>query len=90
MRSDRNFDALIIGYYERGKLFYAGRTRNGFTPPLRVELIKRLRRLRTETCPFANLPEMRTGDENWPLGPGPNRRQDEGMPLAEASAGWAV
>jgi ATP-dependent DNA ligase len=28
---------------------YAGRTRNGFAPPLRVELIKRLRRLRTET-----------------------------------------
>jgi ATP-dependent DNA ligase len=59
--SDRNFDALIIGYYERGKLFYAGRTRNGFTPPLRVELMKRLRPLQTETCPFANLPEMRTG-----------------------------
>jgi hypothetical protein len=33
--NDRNFDALIIGYYERGKLFYAGCTRNGFTPPLR-------------------------------------------------------
>jgi bifunctional non-homologous end joining protein LigD len=59
--SDRNFDALIIGYYEEGKLFYAGRTRNGFTPPLRVELMKRLRPLRTETCPFANLPEKRPG-----------------------------
>lgn len=33
MPSDRNFDALIIGYYEEGKLFYVGRTRNGFTPP---------------------------------------------------------
>jgi bifunctional non-homologous end joining protein LigD len=31
--SDRNFDALIIGYYEKGKLLYAGRTRNGFTHP---------------------------------------------------------
>src|ERR1700682_2231737 len=29
--SDKNFDALIIGYYEKGKLLYAARTRNGFT-----------------------------------------------------------
>src|SRR5688572_20033244 len=26
------FDALIFGYYEAGKLLYAARTRNGFTP----------------------------------------------------------
>ena len=31
-----------------------------------MKLIKRLCRLQTETCPFANLPEMRTG--RW--GPG--------------------
>jgi ATP-dependent DNA ligase len=43
--SDKNFDALIIGYYEKGKLLYAGRTRNGFTPAIRVELAKRLRPL---------------------------------------------
>jgi DNA ligase D-like protein (predicted ligase) len=74
--SDRNFDALIIGYYEKGELLYAGRTRNGFTPPLRVELMKRLRPLQAETCPFANLPEERSG--RW--GQGPHRRQDERMP----------
>ena len=26
----KTFDALIFGYYEHGKLLYAGRTRNGF------------------------------------------------------------
>jgi hypothetical protein len=26
--SDKNFDALVIGYYEKGKLLYAARTRN--------------------------------------------------------------
>jgi ATP-dependent DNA ligase len=26
------FDALVFGYYEVGKLVYAARTRNGFTP----------------------------------------------------------
>ena len=60
-RGDRNFDALIIGYYEKGKLLYAGRTRNGFTPPLRAELMKRLRPLQTDACPFDNLPEKRRG-----------------------------
>jgi ATP-dependent DNA ligase len=30
--SPKNFDALVIGYYEDGKLMYAARTRNGFTP----------------------------------------------------------
>ena len=59
--SDRNFDALIIGYYERENLLYAGRTRNGFTPPLRAELMKRLRPLQTNSCHFENLPEKRTG-----------------------------
>ena len=28
--SPKNFDALIFGYYERGKLRYVARTRNGF------------------------------------------------------------
>jgi bifunctional non-homologous end joining protein LigD len=32
--SAKNFDALVIGYYETGKLIYAARTRNGFTPAL--------------------------------------------------------
>jgi hypothetical protein len=28
--SPKNFDALVIGYYEGDKLMYAARTRNGF------------------------------------------------------------
>jgi bifunctional non-homologous end joining protein LigD len=32
------FDALVFGYYEAGKLVYAARTRNGFTPKVRAEL----------------------------------------------------
>jgi DNA ligase D-like protein (predicted ligase) len=59
--SDKNFDALIIGYYEKGKLLYAGRTRNGFTPAIRVELAKRLRPLQVAECPFDNLPERKSG-----------------------------
>jgi bifunctional non-homologous end joining protein LigD len=38
--SAKNFDALVIGYYDGEKLTYAARTRNGFTPASRVELFK--------------------------------------------------
>lgn len=57
----KNFDALIIGYYQDGVLMYTARTRNGFTPASRAELFKRFRGLATHQCPFANLPEPRGG-----------------------------
>jgi ATP-dependent DNA ligase len=55
------FDALVFGYYEKGKLLYASRTRNGFTPLSRAELLKRMKPLVAKECPFANLPEARAG-----------------------------
>jgi len=59
--SPKNFDAIVFGYYDSGKLMYAGRTRNGFTPSMREQLFKRFNALTTEKCPFANLPEARGG-----------------------------
>lgn len=55
------FDALIFGYYEGSKLIYAARTRNGFTPAIREELVKWFKGLETSACPFANLPEAKSG-----------------------------
>jgi bifunctional non-homologous end joining protein LigD len=43
----KNFDALVIGYYEGSKLMYAARTRNGFSPASRTELFKKLKPLET-------------------------------------------
>jgi ATP-dependent DNA ligase len=57
----QSFDALIFGYYDSGKLMYAARTRNGFTPLLRREIFAQLEALHTTVCPFANLPEKNTG-----------------------------
>ncbi len=59
--ASRNFDALVFGYYDGGKLMYAGRTRSGFTPSSRAQLFKRFATLATETCPFTNLPEAKSG-----------------------------
>jgi ATP-dependent DNA ligase len=55
------FDALVFGYYDRDRLIYAARTRNGFTPALRADLMKKFKTLETKECPFANLPEKKAG-----------------------------
>ena len=64
--SPKNFDALVIGYYDGDKLIYAARTRNGFTPASRVELFKKIKPLEIKECPFANLPEKKPG--RWSAG----------------------
>jgi DNA ligase D-like protein (predicted ligase) len=60
-RGTRTFDALVFGYYEGGKLLYAARTRNGFTPAVRAQLFRKFKGLEIDECPFANLPEARGG-----------------------------
>jgi DNA ligase D-like protein (predicted ligase) len=57
----KNFDALVIGYYEDDKLIYAARTRSGFTPASRTELFKKIKPLEIKECPIANLPEKKAG-----------------------------
>jgi bifunctional non-homologous end joining protein LigD len=70
----RSFDAVVFGYYDAGRLMYAGRTRSGFTPASRDQLLKRFQGLATEECPFANLPELRGG--RWGEGLTAEKMQD--------------
>jgi ATP-dependent DNA ligase len=56
---DHPFDALIVGYYEGEKLYYAGKVRNGFVLQVRNEVYRRFEGLETDDCPFANLPEKK-------------------------------
>jgi len=56
-----SFDAVIIGHYDGERLLYVARTRNGFTPLVRAQLFKKFRGLEIPECPFANLPEARSG-----------------------------
>ena len=57
----KTFDAVICGYFENERLVYVARTRNGFTPRLREQLLRRFRDLEITQCPFVNLPEARSG-----------------------------
>jgi bifunctional non-homologous end joining protein LigD len=49
--------ALVLGYYDKGKLQYAGRTGTGFTHEMARELFRRVQPLRRDTPPFAERPE---------------------------------
>ena len=65
-RSGNTFHALVFGYYDGDRLVYASRTRNGFTPTLRQQVSKKFRGLAIKECPFANLPEAKSG--RWGAG----------------------
>jgi bifunctional non-homologous end joining protein LigD len=41
----KNFDALVFGYFDDGRLIYVARTRNGFTPRSREDLFRKMRPL---------------------------------------------
>jgi bifunctional non-homologous end joining protein LigD len=82
----KNFDALVIGYYDGPKLIYAARTRNKFTPASRAELFKKLNPLEVAEWRFANLPEKKAG--RW--GAGLTATKDGRMSVAEAAARGAV
>jgi bifunctional non-homologous end joining protein LigD len=54
------FDALLVGYYEGDRLLFIAKVRNGFVPETRAQVARRFAGLRTDTCPFDNLPEPRS------------------------------
>jgi DNA ligase D-like protein (predicted ligase) len=59
--SPTNFDAALVGYFERNKLMFAARVRNGFVPALRATVFRKFKGLESRKCPFANLPESVKG-----------------------------
>jgi len=57
----RTSTLLSAAYFENDQLVYVARTRYGFTPRLRNQLFSQFRGLEIAECPFANLPEARSG-----------------------------
>lgn len=57
--SRAHFGALLVGYYETGKLLCAGKVGTGFDAKRLREIAARLQPMRIEACPFANLPATR-------------------------------
>jgi bifunctional non-homologous end joining protein LigD len=54
-----SFQSTLAGYYERNKLLFAGKVRQGFNPASRRRLLETMSSLLTKNCPFDNLPSSR-------------------------------
>ena len=63
----RAIGALVAGYYDRGRLIYAGRVGTGYTQSLAQDLWKRLHPLEIDAPPFDQIPpaEARRRDVRW-------------------------
>jgi bifunctional non-homologous end joining protein LigD len=55
------FGALLAGYYEGNDLLFASKVGAGYSQAMLREIHNRMAPLRTEKCPFANLPTERSG-----------------------------
>jgi bifunctional non-homologous end joining protein LigD len=53
--------ALVLGYYDHGKLHYAGRTGTGFTHQTARDLYKKLKAIKIGMSPFATMPKEERG-----------------------------
>jgi bifunctional non-homologous end joining protein LigD len=62
--SGATFDSVLVGYYERKRLYFAGKVRAGFTPHLRAEVFQQIAQKPARSCPFVNLPNS-TGRRHW-------------------------
>jgi bifunctional non-homologous end joining protein LigD len=63
--SRSGFGALIVGYYQKGKLIYAGHVGTGFDAKMLAALSKRLKKIERKTCPFATTPPKSAAPAHW-------------------------
>lgn len=59
--SRKYFGALLVGYYEKERLLFAGKAGAGFNAKLLASLHNRLQKERRADCPFADLPSKQGG-----------------------------
>lgn len=58
----KHFGALLVGYYEKKRLLFAGKVGTGFNTKLLASLHKKLKAEKRDDCPFVDLPsKLATG-----------------------------
>lgn len=70
----KHFGALLVGYYEGKRLFFAGKVGTGFNTKLLALLHKRFQAEARDDCPFADLPSKQGGQWVQGLTPAMMRR----------------
>jgi bifunctional non-homologous end joining protein LigD len=59
--SRRHFGAILVGYYENGKLRFTSKVGSGFTEKSLAMVHKKFRAEERKDCPFTDLPSKHTG-----------------------------
>jgi bifunctional non-homologous end joining protein LigD len=54
-----SFGAILVGYYDAGKLIFASKVGTGFDEQWLRSLYRQFQKLKRAVCPFASLPERR-------------------------------
>jgi bifunctional non-homologous end joining protein LigD len=57
--------SLLVGYYDRGRLVFAGGVGTGFSVPERRKLVAKLQGLRRNSSPFVEVPRADARDARW-------------------------
>jgi len=70
----KHFGALLVGYYDKGRLRFAGKVGTGFDAKLLSSLYKRMRAEESTTCPFTDLPSKQNGEWVQGITPGEMRK----------------
>ena len=73
------FGALLVGYYEKKRLLFAGKVGTGFDTRMLASLHKRFKVEKRDDCPFADLPSKQGGS----MGSGHHARHDAPMPMGQ-------
>jgi bifunctional non-homologous end joining protein LigD len=55
--TSRQFSALLLGLYENGEFKYVGPVGTGFTDNMQTDLLRQLKPLKTNKCPFKEVPD---------------------------------
>ena len=59
--SRKYFGAILVGYYDKKKLVFAGKVGTGFTAKSLSMLHKKFQKERRDNCPFVDLPSKQNG-----------------------------
>jgi bifunctional non-homologous end joining protein LigD len=70
----KHFGALLVGYYEKNRLLFAGKVGTGFNTKLLASLHKQLQAENRENCPFSDLPSKKGGQWVQGITPGMMRQ----------------
>ena len=68
------FGALLVGYYEQGKLRFAGKVGTGFDSKMLENLYKKFQAEKRDDCPFSDLPSKQGGQWTQGITPGMMRK----------------